>query len=235
MGKWSEALRQRVLRWLSEHVPESRLQHILRVEEMAAELAQTHNLAQAQYIDPEAAAQAGLMHDLAKYFKPQRLLEIAHQEGLVLDPVDEANPHLLHANVSAIVARDQFGITDSSILAAIANHTLGHPGMDALSCIIFLADSLEPGRGNTPQLQCLRKISQQNLYQAVWMTADYTIQHLLETRRLVHPRAILTRNWFLQQPNSQRIPVKAVMANSPESADASPTDACRRSTFSSPS
>ena len=89
------------------------------------------------------------MHDLAKYFKPQRLLELARAAGLSIDEVDIATPHLLHADVSAIVAQSEFGITNPEILHAIADHTLGRPGMSAMSCIIFLADTLEAGRGDT--------------------------------------------------------------------------------------
>jgi predicted HD superfamily hydrolase involved in NAD metabolism len=192
MGEIPGILRQNVLDWLAHNVPESRISHILRVEQMAITLAQLHG------VDVAKAAQAGLMHDLAKYFKPQILLEIAQKEDLPIDPVDVANPHLLHADVSAIVARDVFGITDEEILTAIANHTLGSPGMSALSCVVFLSDTLEPGRGDTPELNTLRQISQNNLDEAVWMTCDYTLKHLIEKHCLVHPQAIATRNWFLQ-------------------------------------
>lgn len=185
--------REQILAWLADNVPESRLNHILRVESMALELAEHHNL------DVEKAAEAGLMHDLAKYFKPQKLLELAHAEDLEIDPVIEANPHLLHADVSAIVARDTFGLKDEEVLQAIANHTLGRPGMSLLSCIVFLADSLEPGRGTTPELESLRQKSYQDLQQAVWLTCDYSLKFLLSTHCLIHPRTIATRNWFLQK------------------------------------
>ncbi|NJO39297.1 MAG: HD domain-containing protein [Cyanobacteria bacterium CRU_2_1] len=188
-------MRQHVLDWLAENVPESRVKHVLRVEETAISLAYEYA------IDLADAAQAGLMHDLAKYFRPQILLDMAQKAGLAIDPVDEANPHLLHADVSAIVAREKFGVDDPKILEAIANHTLGRPGMSPLSCIVFLADTLEPGRGDTPELNLLRQVSRQDLFKAVWMTCDYTLKYLLETRRLIHPRALSTRNWFLEQAN----------------------------------
>lgn len=191
-------LRQQVLAWLKENVPDSRIEHILRVEQMAINLAILHQA------DVEKAALAGLMHDLAKYFKPARLLDMARQANLPLDPVDEANPHLLHADISAIVAREEFGVQDPEILSAIANHTLGRPGMDDLSCIVYLADSLEPGRGDTPELNQLRQLAQQNLAQAVWQTCDASVQFLLQTQRLIHPRALQTRNSFLQQTKSQQ-------------------------------
>lgn len=186
-------LKEKVLKWLSVHVPVSRVKHILRVEKMAQELANYYA------INQEKAQLAALMHDLAKYFSPQALLQIAKSEGLEIDLVSEVSPHLLHANVSAIVAKKEFGIKDKEILAAIANHTLGEPAMDRLSCIIFLADTLEPGRGGNPELQHLRQLSKENLYQAVWLTSDYTIKHLLTTNCLIHPKIILTRNWFLKK------------------------------------
>lgn len=187
----SVELRDRVIRWLRKQVPISRLQHILRVEQLSIELAQRHDL------DPEQAAQAGLMHDLAKFFKPQRLLQMAQSEGIVLDPVDVANPHLLHAAVGAIIARDEFGIQDNAVLDAIRNHTLGCPGMSALSCVVFLADSLEPGRGETPELNALRQSSQQDLYRAVWLTCDESLRYLLSRAQQIHPRMVSTRNWAL--------------------------------------
>jgi predicted HD superfamily hydrolase involved in NAD metabolism len=189
--------RAKVLTWLTHHVPEDRLRHILRVEQMAVELAQHHQL------NREQAAQAGLMHDLAKCWKPPRLLEVAQAEGWVLDPVEEANPHLLHADVGAIVARTEFGVQDQEVLQAIANHTLGRPGMGLLSCVVFLADSLEPGRGNTPELETLRQVSWHNLYQAVTLVAEHSLKYLIQTQRFIHPRTVLTRNWALQMSKKE--------------------------------
>jgi predicted HD superfamily hydrolase involved in NAD metabolism len=200
-------VREQILAWLADNVPAKRIQHILGVEEMAIALA-TH-----YHLDPNKAAQAGLMHDLAKYFKPQRLLEMAQAEGLPLDEVDLAAPHLLHADVSAIVARDEFGVTDAEILHAIADHTLGKPEMSPLSCIVFLADTLELGRGDSVELQTLRSLSYQNLYQAVWHTCDYSLRYLLATRCLIHPRTIRTRNWAMTA-SSKKINKEPLISNS---------------------
>jgi predicted HD superfamily hydrolase involved in NAD metabolism len=186
-------MREQVLTWLAANVPATRVDHILRVEKMAMELAESHK------IDREKAANAALMHDLAKYFSPKRLLQMAKADGLEVDEVLEINPHLLHADVSAIVARKNFSINDKEILQAIANHTLGRPGMSQLCCIVFLADSLEPARGETKELDLLRHISYSNLEQAMWLTCDRTVKYLLERRCTIHPRVITTRNWFLTQ------------------------------------
>ena len=193
--------REKILDWLADRVPPNRIKHILGVEKMAQSLAHHYQL------DELVAAQAGLMHDLAKYFKPQILLEMATAAELPIDEVDIATPHLLHADVSAIVARDEFGVTNPEILQAIADHTLGRPNMSLMSCIVFLADTLEAGRGDTPELQSLRQLSYQNLYQAVWRTCDYSLEYLLSTRCLIHPRTIRTRNWAMSVSYSTTEPI----------------------------
>lgn len=185
-------MRDRVLQWLENEVPPSRIRHILGVEAMAEKLAVIYG------VDRYKAAQAGLMHDLAKYFKPKKLLKIATEENLVVDEICQTHPHLIHADISAVIAHREFGVEDPEILTAIANHTLGTPGMDPLSCILFVADTLEPNRGDTPELEQLRQISYQNLYQAVWLSCDYALKYLLDSRNLIHPRTIATRNWALQ-------------------------------------
>lgn len=154
-------------------------------------------------LDPQKAATAGLMHDLAKNFSPARLLQEAQGANLEIDPIQAQTPHILHADVSAIIAEAEFGVSDREILDAIRHHTLGQPGMSDLSCVVYIADALEPNRGQSEALEALRESCWQNLYQAVWQTSDYAIQHLLAKQWVIHPRTILTRNWALQQAKSQ--------------------------------
>jgi len=96
------------------------------------------------------------------------------------------------------VAEETFGITDREILDAIRNHTLGRPGMGALSCVVFLADFLEPGRGNTPRLNELRQIGRERLLRGVVGVCEDSLRYLLDTRKPIHPRTVDTRNWALQ-------------------------------------
>jgi HD superfamily phosphohydrolase YqeK len=70
--------------------------------------------------------------------------------------------------------------------------------MSPLSCIVFVADALEPNRGDTPELEAMRRVSWQNLYRSVQQTCDYSLKYLLDRHKTIHPRAILTRNWALQ-------------------------------------
>jgi predicted HD superfamily hydrolase involved in NAD metabolism len=184
-------MREQVISWLTRNVSEERLKHIIGVEQMAIELANLHQ------IDEKKAAIAGLMHDLAKFFTPKVLLEMAQAHQIAIDSICRLNPHLLHADVSAIVARQEFGIEDPEILSAIANHTLGQVQMSDLSCVVFIADALEPNRGQTAELEKMRQVSRENLYQGVVQTCDYSLKYLINSWRTIHPRTVMTRNWAM--------------------------------------
>ena len=186
-------MRDRILSWLDKNVSSHRLQHILGVERTCNDLARCHQLNEHQ------AALAGLMHDLAKFFSPRKLLKIATAAQIPVDEICANHPHLLHAEVGAVVAQQEFGVQDPEILAAIGNHTLGSPQMSKLSCVVFIADALEPNRGDNAELEVLRTIARENLYKCVQQTCDYSLKYLVSNQKIIHPRAILTRNWALTQ------------------------------------
>lgn len=185
--------REKVIAWLENNVSAHRIEHILGVEATCIELAQQHQ------VSPKKAAKAGLLHDLAKFFPPDKLLKIASKAEIKIDPISQQHPHLLHADVSAVVAKKEFDIKNQQILDAISNHTLGCPKMSPLSCIVYIADTIEPGRGNTPQLNRLREIAAKDLYLGVWETSDYALQYLISDRKIIHPRTVATRNWALKK------------------------------------
>lgn len=196
-------MRDRIITWLSHNVSDHRLKHILGVEETCITLARYHQL------DEKQSATAGLMHDLAKFFPPQKLLRLATAAKIPLDEFCLSQPHLLHAEVSALVAQREFEVNDPEILAAIANHTLGTPQMSKLSCLVFVADVLEPNRGDNEKLAAMRTVATENLYKCVQQTSDYSLEYLLSKQKIIHPRTVLTRNWALnkiKQSDSKLIP-----------------------------
>ncbi len=185
-----------VLDWLAEHVPPKRLEHILGVEQTATALAERYSA------PPELAARAGLLHDLAKYFAPQKLLSEAQRLGVEVDIYQQKAPHLLHAEVSAALATELFGETDGVVLAAIANHTLGQATMDVLSQILYVADWTEPTRRGE-EVALVRQAAERSLIEAVLVGSEQTILELIESRRSIHPRTLLTRNWALSTIQEQ--------------------------------
>ena len=62
-----------ILKWLKENLNEKRYIHTLGTADCAKELAQKFGL------DSEKAYLAGLLHDCAKCFSNEKLLDIIHQ------------------------------------------------------------------------------------------------------------------------------------------------------------
>jgi predicted HD superfamily hydrolase involved in NAD metabolism len=130
---------------LSRRVRESlnqnhRYAHCVRVARMSEQLAHAHG------VDTKKARLAGMLHDLARLHSPAQLLRESRQFGIAIDGYARLHPLVLHAPVSAQLASRDFGIEDPAILSAIAKHTLADGRMSGLDCILYLADTLEPGR-----------------------------------------------------------------------------------------
>ena len=126
-----------ILKWLKENLNEERYFHTLGTAECAKGLAEKYNL------DCEKAYLAGLLHDCAKCFPNEKLLDIIHK-NLDVEECEMLNYKTLHAPVSAYIAQKEFNVTDREILSAIRWHTLGKLEMSDFEKIIFLADKIEP-------------------------------------------------------------------------------------------
>ena len=124
-------------KWLKENLNEERYIHTLGTAECAKELAAKFGL------DQDKAYLAGLLHDCAKCFSNEKLLEIIHN-NLEVDESEMQNYKTLHAPVSAFIAEKEFNVTDKEILSAIRWHTLGKIDMTDFEKIIFIADKIEP-------------------------------------------------------------------------------------------
>lgn len=123
--------------WLKENLSEERYIHTLGTADCAKELAKKYSL------DEEKAYLAGLLHDCAKCFSNEKLLEII-KKNLEVEESEMQNYKTLHAPVSAYIAEKEFNITDKEILSAIRWHTLGKLDMSDFEKIIFIADKIEP-------------------------------------------------------------------------------------------
>lgn len=134
---YTEISEEEIKKWLKENLSDERYLHTLGTAEKATELAKKYGLNQ------DKAYLAGLLHDCAKCFKNDKLLEII-KKHLQVEECEMLNYKTLHAPVSAYIAQTQFHIKDSEILSAIRWHTLGKLDMTDFEKIIFLADKIEP-------------------------------------------------------------------------------------------
>lgn len=138
---------EKAMTWLKGNLDEERLLHSLGCAQCAAELAVMFNL------DGKKAYRAGLLHDCAKCIEEEKIIEIA--QNLNLEEKELSNFKLIHAPVSAYLAKIEFGIEDEDILSAIRWHTLGKLDMNDFEKIVFLADKIEP---NTRDLEFRDKV-----------------------------------------------------------------------------
>lgn len=182
--------REQLILKLKSQLDHERFHHSLRVEKVALLLAQKHT------INKEQTALAALLHDYARKFDRPGLLAEAKRRKMKIDPISRAEPKLLHAELSARLAREDFGISNKVILGAIRKHTLGTPKMTTLEKIIFLADHIEEGRGFTG-VQQVRELAAKDLDRAIAVSLTLTLSHLLKNKLPVHPDSIKTRNYYL--------------------------------------
>ena len=66
---------------------------------------------------------AGWLHDVSAVFPPEERLETARALGVEILPAEAAFPLLLHQKLSAVLARELFGVEDVGVLSAIRCHT----------------------------------------------------------------------------------------------------------------
>ncbi len=139
-----------IKKWLKQNLNEERYMHTLGTAQCAKELAKKYSL------NEEKAYLAGLLHDCAKCFSNDKLLDIIHKH-LDVEECEMLNYKTLHAPVSAYIAEKEFNVTDKEILSAIRWHTLGKIDMTDFEKIVFLADKIEP---NTREKEYSEKILQ---------------------------------------------------------------------------
>jgi predicted HD superfamily hydrolase involved in NAD metabolism len=179
-----------ILKKLKEVLGRSRYAHSLRVEKTALALARRFG------VDQKKAGLAALLHDYARQFDRPGLLREAKKFKLRVDPVSRSEPKLLHAELSALMAKKDFGVKSKAVLEAIKKHTIGSPEMTDLEKIIYLADHIEEGR-NFGGVGKVRRLAFKNMDQAIAVSTSNMLGFLLKKGLPVHPGTVSTRNYYL--------------------------------------
>lgn len=173
--------RKAIKKRLKADLPEPRFRHVLAVADTIAGLAK-------RYGYPEKkAVLAGLLHDCAKGMTLDQMRQTIDTCGVHTDPMRRTCRELLHAPVSAAVARAVYGVTDPDILHAIWYHNTGCPDMTMLDKLLCLADMIEPGRKGDQSLQTLRRLAQEDLDLAVREMLARKLSILVQNSRAIHP------------------------------------------------
>lgn len=158
-----DLLTEKVRWYVKKSVSEKRYSHSVRTAEMCRKLCALYGL------DEKTGYFAGISHDMCKNFKPEQLLSLAKEDGADVSELERKKPSLLHGRAAAVLLKNNFGVTDSSVLEAVANHTFGKTGMCSLAKVLYAADKIEPGREHVTEdyLARLLALSLDGLVKAV--------------------------------------------------------------------
>ncbi|WP_217586769.1 bis(5'-nucleosyl)-tetraphosphatase (symmetrical) YqeK [Lentibacillus saliphilus] len=178
--------RDEAIRIVKPQLTDERFEHTLRVADTALELSECYG------VSSEQAEEAALLHDYAKYRPVEEMKRWIKSTTLPKDLL-HFHSELWHAPVGAKMLELEHGITDQSVLDAVAFHTTGRVGMTSLDMIIFIADYIEPGR-SFPGVGEVRAMAKQDIRHACWLALRNTISFLLDKQSQIYPNTFYAYN-----------------------------------------
>ena len=185
---------EKIINWLKENLSEERFLHTMGTAQMSKHLAQQFNQ------DEDKAYLAGLLHDCAKEYSAEKMLEIINNNNLDVSEDELKSKKVWHAPVSAHVAQTLFDINDTEIIDAIRFHTIGRIGMTDFEKIIYLADKIETNTRNEACFEELRKELKRtnSLDKTLLLCAKMTIKSLIERNLNISFQTIDLYNYLLK-------------------------------------
>ena len=144
----------------------------------------------------EKALLAGLLHDCAKCISIEEKLELCKQYQLEMSHAEKNNPELIHAKLGVKIAKDKYHIEDEDILNAISSHTTGRPDMSLLEKIIYIADFMEPGRKNLPNMKDVRRLAFEDIDKCLFRILKDSLVYFKSKNFVVDPMTEKTYNYY---------------------------------------
>ena len=181
---------------LKKEMDDSRFEHTLGVMYTCSALAMRYSY------DLEKAMLAGLLHDCAKCMSNEKRLSICKKHNISINKIERKNPFLLHAKVGSYVAMQKYHVHDSDTINAILNHTTGRPDMSLLEKIIYVADYIEPGRKQAPNLTEIRQLAFSDLDEALFRILEDTLVYLRTVDGDVDPMTQKTYEFYKAKKNT---------------------------------
>ena len=139
---------------------------------------------------------AGLLHDCGKVGTTKEQLEKAIQYNVTLTEDEREHLSMVHAPLGAYLAEHDFLVTEKSVLDAIRYHTTGRPEMTLLEKIIYIADKIEPYRGDDWKIRRVRDLAFTDINEAICKWAELVIEHLEEKNRKIGESTIQTLEFY---------------------------------------
>lgn len=179
---------------LEQQMSKKRLEHVLRVEQKALELASLYD------VDITACQLAALLHDLAKEWSMEQYETIVKKFNLP-NSMLQFGSEILHGPVASCIIDEWFGVDDERVKDAIAYHTIGASQMDDVAKVLFVADYIEDGRV-FDGVDIARELAKNSLEEVVVYKLKQTIAYLATRQLPIYPETVVTYNkWITKGEN----------------------------------
>ena len=153
--------------------------------------------------DVKKAELAGLLHDCAKCLENDKKIQICKKHNIEISEAEQNNPFLLHAKVGGYLAKTKYKVDDEEIIDAVIYHTTGRPGMSLLEKIVYIADYIEPGRENVPNLEDVRKLCFKDLDDALLQILEDILVHLKASKKEIDPMTQMTYEFYKRKQDEE--------------------------------
>ena len=187
----------KIRRKLMTELDTERYEHTLGVMYTEASMAMRYDE------DVEKALLAGLLHDCAKCISGENKIKLCNKYHLSVSEVEKKNPSLLHAKLGAFLAAKKYHIKDKDVINAIASHTTGCPNMTLLDKIIYIADYIEPGRKELPNMAEVRKLAFTDINECLYRILEDSLVYLNSKNISVDPMTEKTYLYYKNKLNKE--------------------------------
>ncbi|MCL1995914.1 MAG: nicotinate-nucleotide adenylyltransferase [Defluviitaleaceae bacterium] len=169
---------------LKKNLTQERYDHVMGVCEEAVKLAKHYKQC------PHRAHIAALLHDLTKEYTPQENEAAFEKYNFTPDQFMEMGMGVCHGFLAAEIAKKDFLVQCKDTLNSIRYHTTGRPQMTMLEKVVFIADAIEPTRGDSPYLETLRKQAYQDINKAMHTCLSHSLSKAQKKGAVFHPFGI---------------------------------------------
>jgi predicted HD superfamily hydrolase involved in NAD metabolism len=175
---------------ITANLSKKRKEHIKGVQKTAVKLAKKHGE------DPGKAEVAALFHDICREMDRDLLNKYIKKFDLPKKYMD--NESLAHGKIAAEIMAKKYGIRDKDVLNAVRYHTTGRAEMSKLEKILYLADSIEPGR-NYPGVDRLRKLAKEDLDKALLFSLEQTMGYVKGRKIKLDKDTLEAHQWLIKK------------------------------------
>lgn len=185
-------LYNKINNYLRDNLKETRYLHSISVAFTAMNLAAYYN------INKDDAFIAGMLHDMAKNYTDDEMINKCKEYNISLTDEDYLSIGVLHCYVGAYEARKIFNVNDD-IYNAIYTHTLGDINMTMLQKIIFVSDFIEPMRDFEEDISDIVKLAYKDIDKCILYMYREIIGYLKKKNKYLNKKTIEVYEYLLKK------------------------------------